>query len=379
MRHLGIGAYRFSVAWPRLLPSGKGAANPAGLDFYDRLLDALLKAGVEPWLCLYHWELPQALQDAGGWTNRDLAGWFADYATVVVRRFGDRVKMMATFNEPAVFCLFGYALGHHAPGLRDRTAYFKAIHHVNLAHGLAVDTWRTHAPSARIGAIHNQQPGRPESDSPADHLAAARFDDFWNRSFPDPQHLGHYPRTVAQAVEPYVEAGDMAQICRPLDWIGVNHYSPTTLRADPYGPFGAAWGRAAADLPRTGMGWVIDPAAFRDMLLEVQRRYATPIYVLENGAGYEEVPDRDGCVQDDGRIAYLDGYVRAMHAAMTQGADIRGYFVWSLLDNFEWAEGYDKRFGLIRVDYASQRRTPKASYDWYRTLVAKSALPVKAR
>jgi beta-glucosidase len=361
MKRLGLDAYRFSVAWPRLLPTGRSVVNPAGLAFYDRLIDGLLEAGITPWLCLYHWDLPQQLQDRGGWADRDCAGWFADYAALVARRYGDRIPMMATFNEPAVFTLFGYGFGNHAPGLADRTSYLRSIHHANLAHGPAVDAWRSHAPRTRIGAIHNQQPGRPTTASDEDRWAAAQFDAFWNRAFPDPQHLGHYPPALARALEPWVEAGDMTRIARPLDWFGMNHYSPTYVQADAGALFGVAWGRAPEHFQRTGMGWTIDPTAFRDM--------------LENGCGADESPGPDGVVQDLDRVAYLDGYLRAMQEALDAGTDIRGYFVWSLLDNFEWAFGYDMRFGIVHVDYATQKRTPKASYEWYRDVIARKALP----
>lgn len=233
MRDLGVGAYRFSVAWPRILPHGRGAPNDKGLAFYDRLIDALLAAGIEPWLCLYHWDLPQDLDDLGGWTKRDCAGWFADYAALVARRYGDRVKRFATFNEPSIFTLFGYWLGVQAPGLRDRVAYHKAIHHVNLAHGAAVDAVRDLAGEPSIGAIHNRQPCLAATDEPADHAAALQLDAYWNRAFPDPQLLACYPPALTQAIEPHQQPGDLARICRPVDWFGLNHYAPNYAKADP--------------------------------------------------------------------------------------------------------------------------------------------------
>jgi beta-glucosidase len=369
MRDLGVGAYRFSVSWPRVLPRGHGAANEPGLAFYDRLIDAVLAAGIEPWLCLYHWDLPQALDDLGGWTCRDSAGWFADYATLVARRYGDRVKRFATFNEFAVFTLFGYAMDWAAPGMRDRDAHLRSIHHVNLAHGAAVDVLRDLVPGASIGAIHNRQRVWPERDTAGDRAAAALLDAHWNRAFPDPQILGSYPPLLAGHVEPYLQAGDMARICRPIDWFGLNHYGPIFAKADPGSAWGFGWGSPPADAPRSEIGWPIYPDAFRDELVDIARLYRLPIYVTENGCGGSDRPDETGAVTDAHRIRYLAAYTAAMKAALQAGADVRGYFVWSLLDNFEWGAGYANRFGLVHVDFASQKRTPKASARWYADLV----------
>ncbi|QEX18065.1 beta-glucosidase [Hypericibacter terrae] len=372
MKEIGVGAYRFSVAWPRLLPRGRGAANAAGLDFYDRLIDALLAAGVEPWLCLYHWDLPQALDDLGGWTNRECAGWFADYATLVARRYGDRVKRFATFNEFSVFTLFGYAIDWGAPGITDRQAHLKAIHHTNLAHGLGVETIRTLVPGASIGAIHNRQRILPETDTPENRTAAALLDAHWNTAFPDPQIRGHYPALLADAIEPYVEAGDMARICRPIDWFGLNHYGPIFAKAEPKAIWGYAWGKTPDEAPKSDIGWPVFPQLFRDELIEITRRYRLPIYVTENGAGGEDRPDAKGGYEDKSRIAYLQAHIGAMHEAIEAGADVGGYFVWSLLDNFEWGSGYSVRFGLVHVDFATGKRTPKASARWYAGLLRRA-------
>lgn len=369
MRELGIGAYRFSVAWPRVLPRGRGQVNEKGLDFYDRLIDAVLAAGIEPWLCLYHWDLPQALDDLGGWTNRDCAGWYADYAALIARRFGDRVQRWATFNEFSVFTLFGYAIDWSAPGVTDRDAHLRAIHHVNLAHGLGVGVLRDLLPQASIGAIHNRQVVWPEQDCDADRTAAALLDEHWNRAFPDPQLLGHYPPQIAAAIEPYVRGGDMATICRRLDWFGLNHYGPIFAKADPQGTWNFAWGEAPADAPRSALGWPTWPAAFRDELIDLSRRYRLPIYVTENGAGGSDSVGADGAVDDPARVAYLRDYTGALREALQAGADVRGYFVWSLLDNFEWGSGYGPRFGLVHVDYTTQQRTPKTSFGWYRAFI----------
>ena len=370
MQKLGVPAYRFSVAWPRVLPTGHGAPNEPGLAFYDRLIDGLLEAGIEPWLCLYHWDLPQALDDLGGWTNRDSAGWYADYAALIARRYGDRVKRFATFNEFSVFTMFGYAIDWAAPGITDRAAHLKAIHHVNLAHGAGVDILRSLIPNVSIGAIHNRQRVLPEQDRAEDREAAALLHEHWNLAFTDPQLLGFYPPATAKAIESYVRPGDMARICRPIDWFGLNHYGPIFARGDPAMIWGYAWGNPPADTPKSDIGWAIFPDMFRDELVDLDRRYALPIYVTENGCGGSDQPDQSGKVDDQHRISYLRSYTGAMHAAIAAGADVRGYFVWSLLDNFEWGSGYGSRFGLVHVDYATQKRTPKSSAAWYAALIA---------
>ncbi|GEO82869.1 GH1 family beta-glucosidase [Pararhodospirillum oryzae] len=370
MKALGVDAYRFSVSWPRVLPRGRGGPNPAGLDFYDRLVDALLEGGITPWLCLYHWDLPQALQDLGGWTNRDCAGWFADYTTLVARRLGDRVGHWLTFNEFSVFTMFGFAIDWAAPGITDREAHLKAIHHVNLAHGLAVQGLRALVPGARIGAVHNRQRVFPEGEREENQEAAALLSEHWNDVFPDPQILGFYPPRTARLIEPYVRAGDMARICQPLDFFGLNHYGPIFARADPGWTWGYAWGDAPETRVRPEIGWAVFPEVFRDELVELTRRYRLPVFITENGCGGgSDAPDPTGAVNDPHRIAYLTLYTEAMKEAMAAGADVRGYFVWSLLDTFEWGSGYGQRFGLVHVDFKTLKRTPKASFDWYRALI----------
>ncbi|MFT3801879.1 MAG: GH1 family beta-glucosidase [Burkholderiaceae bacterium] len=370
MESLGIDAYRFSIAWPRVLPAGRGKVNEAGMAFYDRLVDALLAAGIEPWACLYHWDLPQALENLGGWTSRDSAGWFADYAALMARRLGDRVKRWITFNEFSVFTLFGYAMDWCAPGLVDRTANLRAIHHVNLAHGRGVDVLRDTVRDASIGAIHNRQAVRPATPSEADRQAAEMLDVHWNLAFPEPQLRATYPARLIDAIEPWVEAGDMAQICRRIDWLGVNHYGPIFAKADPNAIWGFAWADPPADaVVREDIGWAIFPDAFRDELIELSRRYGLPVYVTENGCGSVDTPDASGEVHDPRRIAYLETYTAAMHDAIRAGADVRGYFVWSLLDSFEWGAGYTNPFGLVHVDFATLKRTPKASARWYANFI----------
>lgn len=369
MRGLGVGAYRFSVSWPRVLPAGTGAPNEAGLAFYDRLIDGLLEAGIDPWLCLYHYDLPQALQDRGGWVNRDVVGWFADYAALIARRFGDRVKHFATFNEPSVFTLFGYAFKWHPPATTARADHYKAVHHVNLAHGAAVDALRAHDKTFSIGAVHNVQPSRPLGTAAEDAAAAELLDEYWNKAFPDPQFLGTYPPKLAPLIAPYIEEGDMARIKRPVDYFGLNHYSPIYAKAAPESELGFAWADAPAGVKRSPIGWQIDPAAFRDTLLDVQRRYGMPIVVTENGAGAVEGPDAPERFMDSHRIEFLAAYTDAMRQAVSAGADVRGYFIWSLLDNFEWGAGYSNRFGIVYVDYATQSRVLKTSAHWYAGLI----------
>jgi beta-glucosidase len=370
MRDLGLGAYRFSVAWPRVLPEGRGAVNGVGLDFYDRLVDGVLAAGIEPWLCLYHWDLPQALEEEGGWTSRKTVDAFAEFTAAVARRLGDRVRHYATINEPSVFSIFGYAMDWAAPGSVDKVAHLQATHHVNLAHGAAVDVLRALVPGAKIGCVHNCQQVFPESDTPENRDAAALLDAFWNHAFPDPQNLGAYPPLLAPLIEPYMQAGDLARIRRPCDWIGLNHYGPIFCKADPTNVWGFGWGEAPKDAPRDVMGWPIFPECFTAQLLELDRLYRLPIYVTENGCGNPDAPDASGQVADPKRIAFLERYIAAMAAAIDQGADVRGYMVWTLLDCFEWGAGLGNRFGLVHVDFESLKRTPKSSFAWYRDLIA---------
>ena len=369
MRDLGVDAYRFSVSWPRVLPEGRGAPNEHGLAFYDRLIDALLAAGIEPWLCLYHWDLPQALHDRGGWTARESAAWFADYSALVARRYGDRVKRFATFNEPSVFSLLGYGFGTHAPGVCSRDALLKVIHNVNRAHGAAVDNIRSAVAGASIGAVHNYQQCFPASDTAGDRAAAQLFEQYWNNAFPDPQLLGRYPPLLAEGIADLQAPDDLAAIRRPVDWFGLNHYSPLYIKSDAGGVLGCGFGAPPPEVPRTSIGWPIQPDAFRDTLLTVGRRYGLPIYVLENGTATNDRVLASGEVPDPDRIAYLRDYIGAMREAIAAGADVRGYFVWSLLDNFEWTAGYSQRFGLVHIDYASLRRMPKASARWYAELI----------
>jgi beta-glucosidase len=358
-------AYRFSTSWPRIMPSGAGAVEPRGLDFYDRLVDGLLTRGLTPFLCLYHWDLPQALQNNGGWLNRDIAPKFADYAAVVARRLGGRVKLWATFNEPNIHALFGHGVGSHAPGLKGLPNMVAAMHHQNLAHGQAVQALRAESADLKIGTIVSLQPARPSSASDSDRNATLRFDAMWNGACLDPLLKGAYPAPVAADFAPLIADGDVAAIHQPLDFLGVNYYAPMYVADAPGSLFGAWFGAVPSGTPFTAMGWPVDAAGLTEELIDLSERYGRPeLYVTENGACYDDTVAADGIVHDGERLAFIRDHLAAAGRAVAAGVKLRGYFVWSLLDNFEWASGYSRRFGIIRVDFADQRRTPKASYQW---------------
>ncbi len=363
LQRSGFSAYRFSTAWPRILPTGTGAVEARGLDFYDRLVDGLLTRGVAPWLCLYHWDLPQALQDQGGWLQRDIADKFADYARVVAKRLGDRVEHWAMFNEANVHALFGHGIGSHAPGLTGLANMLAAIHHQNLAQGRALQALRAEHSQLRLGTVINVQPARPSSDRAADRRAAERFDAFWNGAVLDPLFKGVYPAAIAADFAPLVASGDLATIKQPMDFFGLNYYAPMYVADAPQSLLGASFGAVPAGTRFTGFGWPIDPSGLTDALTRLHERYGNPeIYVTENGACYDDPVAPDGTVHDDDRVAYLRDHLGAARRALADGVNLRGYFVWSLIDNFEWAEGYSRRFGIIHVDFKSLRRTPKTSF-----------------
>jgi beta-glucosidase len=374
MGELGLAAYRFSVSWPRVLPEGAGRVEQRGLDFYRRLVDELLGAGIEPWLTLYHWDLPQALQDRGGWTDRDTAERFADYAAVVVGALGDRVRRWSTLNEPMVSSLLGHMSGEHAPGVQDPVAASRAVHHLLLGHGLAAGRLRD-AGVGSLGITLNFTPTSPATDSAEDVDAARRIDGQQNRMFLEPVVHGAYPADVvddlAAAGAPLpVQDGDLQVIAAPLDWLGVNYYYEQTVRAGERppgkGPTSFIGGERVVELdpegPTTTMGWGISPQAFTDLLLWLgERAPGLPLVVTENGSAWDDAVDAEGAVHDPERIDYLVGHLTAVAAAVERGADVRGYFAWSLMDNLEWARGYAQRFGLVHVDYPTQRRTVKDS------------------
>ncbi|WP_377272330.1 GH1 family beta-glucosidase [Peterkaempfera sp. SMS 1(5)a] len=383
---LGVDAYRFSVAWPRVQPGGRGPANARGLAFYDRLVDQLLDKGVLPWITLYHWDLPQELEDAGGWPERDTAHRFADYSELVMDALGDRVRHWTTLNEPWCSAMLGYDQGHHAPGRKHFPDAMKAVHHLLLGHGLAAQRLRAAAPQPiQLGITLNMGNSYPASDHPADVDAARRADGLGARIYLDPLVHGRYPADVVadlarRGAELPVQDGDLEAIATPLDLLGVNYYSshvfsglPEDGEAAPAAD-GEPFSRLVKqDLPVTAMGWDIIPRGLTDLLTRLGRDYpGLPLYITENGAAFDDTADADGSVQDDDRTAYFADHIRAVAAARTAGADVRGYFAWSLMDNFEWAFGYDKRFGLVRVDYDTQRRTPKQSALWFRDTIRES-------
>jgi beta-glucosidase len=374
MADLGMQAYRFSIAWGRVLPAGRGAVNGPGLDFYDRLVDALLARSITPMATLFHWDLPAALDDLGGWLNPEIARWFADYADVVFRRLDDRVPRWATLNEPWVVSDGGYLHGALAPGHRNRFEGPIASHNLLRAHGAAVQAYRA-VGRHQIGLVVNLEPQRPASGSPADVAAANRVDAYMNRQYLDPALLGRYPdelRDIFGEAWPAWPDADLALIQQPIDFIGVNYYTRRVQRDDP-----AAWPLRATGVPQVGAtytetGWEVCPSAFTDVLLWVHARYGgLPIYVTENGAAFYDPPVADGGrVRDPLRVSYLRSHLRALHAAMARGVDVRGYMAWSLLDNLEWSLGFSKRFGIVHVDFASQQRTPKDSARYYARVIA---------
>lgn len=374
MRTLGMNAYRFSTSWSRVLPRGRGAVNPAGLDFYDRLVDALLDKGIEPMVTLYHWDLPAALDDVGGWLNPDIVKWFADYAAVMFNRLDDRVTMWATLNEPWAVTDGGYLHGALAPGHRNRFEAPIATHHLLRAHGAAVQAYRAGG-NHRIGIVVNLEPKYSASDDPADRAAVARADAYMNRQYLDPIFLGRYPeelRDVFGEAWPAWPADDFALIEQPIDFVGVNYYTRSVTRFDPH-----AWPLRAAAVRQkratyTETGWEVFAQGLTDTLVGVKERYGNPpTYVTENGAAFFDPPVADGDqLADPLRVDYLRKHLMAVHAAVEAGVDVRGYFVWSLLDNFEWSLGYSKRFGIVHVDFGTQKRTLKDSALFYSKVIA---------
>jgi beta-glucosidase len=371
IRELGLDAFRFSIAWPRVLPEGTGRVNPAGLDHYDRLVDQLLANGVEPYLTLYHWDLPQALEDRGGWPARDTVEAFAEYAEVVASRLGDRVRNWITQNEPWVISWLGYGLGVHAPGRRSEQDALAAAHHVLLAHGRGAEVLRREAPGARVGVTIDLVPTYPLTYSAADVDAARREDGARNRWFLDPVLGRGYPRDMLEqyaSILPRIEDGDLQTIAAPLDFLGVNYYTRNVVRAGASAAEPEHVETAGAE--HTDMGWEVYPEGLTDLLVRLHREYELPdLYITENGAAFAD-DRRNGSVADPRRISYLARHLAALGDAIAQGAPVRGYFLWSLLDNFEWAFGYSKRFGIVYVDFDTLERVPKASFEWYRRVIA---------
>jgi len=407
MAELNLGAYRFSTAWPRVRPDG-GDVNQAGVDFYSRLVDALLEKNITPWVTLYHWDLPQALEDNGGWLNRETAYRFAEYALTLYDALGDRVDHWTTMNEPWCSAFLGYTGGQHAPGRQEGVAGVVAAHHLMLGHGLVVDELRRRGvgpwSGKQVGITLNLTVPAPfDPDEPADVAAANHVDHLWNRVFLDPILRGRYApelSEIAPGWEHVIKDGDLGLISTPLDVLGVNYYHgdgasgrpeahtdllgsravhPDRPTRSPY-PNGEHIVFPRRGLPTTGMDWEVEPEGLTTLLLRLRDEYQAPaLYITENGAAYDDLVSSDGSVDDPERLAFVDAHLRAVHAAIEQGVDVRGYFVWSLLDNFEWAYGYDQRFGIVHVDYETQQRTPKSSALWYADVAATGVLPPRER
>jgi beta-glucosidase len=357
IKDAGLDAYRFSIGWPRVLPEGTGRANEAGLAFYDRLVDGCLERGIEPWACLYHWDLPQALEERGGWPVRDSVGWFADYAQLVAQRLGDRVKRWATFNEPSNPAVLGYATGVHAPGRKNTLDAAKAIHHLNLAHVAAADVLHAEVPDAQVGIILALNAFTPSSDDPADVRAAEFADAVNHQSFTGPALDGRYPELLGQVFPHFCEDREtIARVPGTLDWLGLNYYGPFCIGADP--ETGSPGPKPRPGVFTTAIGWEVDPAGMHRWLLKLKHA-GKPLYVTENG-----FPLEAGDHDDVERIGYLRDHMAAALKARAEGVDLRGYFVWTLVDNFEWAFGWRTRFGLVSLDLETLDRTPKRSYRW---------------
>ncbi|MEZ5098102.1 MAG: GH1 family beta-glucosidase [Nocardioides sp.] len=365
MERLGTTGYRFSISWPRVIPTGSGPVNEKGLDFYDRLVDELLAHGQQPMVTLYHWDLPAELEQDGGWLNPATVERFAEYAAVVAARLADRVEHWVPVNEPNVVTILGYGTGTHAPGKALMFDSLWAAHHLLVAHGRAAIALRE-AGAESVGCANNHAPMWPASDDPADVGATKLFDQLWNGMFIEPMLLGRYPVDLAPMLEELTAPGDMATIRQPLDFYGINYYNPMKIAApaDETAPLPFEF-RDIVGYPTTDFGWPVVPEALREWLITLRARYRAgipPIYITESGCSYGMGPDEHGIVDDQPRIDYHDAHLRAVAEAIRVGVDVRGYYAWSLMDNFEWAEGYTQRFGLVHLDFATQQRTPKRSF-----------------
>jgi beta-glucosidase len=375
MKSLGLEGYRFSISWPRIQPTGRGPANQRGLDFYRSLVEGMLERGIRPLATLYHWDLPQALQDEGGWASRDIVGWFTEYAAIVYDHLGDLVSDWITHNEPWVTSILGYAYGVKAPGISDWPTALRAAHHSLLAHGAAVKAYRDGGGTGNIGITLDLTVANPATPSPEDEAAAARLDGHHNRWFLDPVFRASYPAETVELYEQrlgpldFVHDGDLELIAQPIDFLGVNFYRPNLVEALDDGSV-LGFREVDVDVEHTSMGWPIIPTALTELLVRLQRDYGSvPFVITENGAAFDDQLDGTDVVDDDRRVAYIAGHIDALERAREQGVDVRGYYVWSLLDNFEWEHGYGQRFGIVFVDFPTQRRIPKRSALWYRDLI----------
>ncbi|UBV42335.1 beta-glucosidase [Deinococcus taeanensis] len=380
IQSLGVNAYRFSISWPRVLPQGRGPVNQAGLDFYSRLVDGLLVRGITPWVTLYHWDLPQTLEDEGGWTVRSTAEAFGTYAAVVAAALGDRVRHFITLNEPWCSAYLGYGTGVHAPGHTDLKASYAATHHLMVGHGLAMQAIRAHAPGAQAGITLNLYHAYPATDSAADHGAARRLDGFQNRWYLDPAYGRGYPQDMVELLgdlsphaQGLVHPGDTELMGAPTDFLGINMYSRAVAQDAPGEGFLHARQIQPEGSEYTGFGWEVAPDSLTDLLVRLQQDYAPhAMYITENGSTYPDTVGPDGTVHDAERTRYLTEHLAATQEALARGAKVSGYFAWSLMDNFEWAEGYDKRFGIVHVDFSTQARTLKQSGRTYREFLART-------
>ncbi len=368
----GFDTYRFSIAWPRIFATGEGRPNEKGLAFYDRLVDGLLEAGIRPMACLFHWDLPQALEDKGGWQGRACIGPFAEYARVCAARLADRVKDWMMLNEPNIVAIFGYGQGAHAPGSTlGEDGILRALHHQNLAQGAALRAIAAEHRRLTLGTVVNIQPCRAESDKREDVAAAALWDAVWNRVALDGIMRGTIPGLLIDRMSGFVQPGDEQAIRYPIDLFGINYYSPNTMKHDPGAQFECGWGDPRCDR-RTFMGWPVQPEGLYQQLMDFKDNYGNPaVFVSENGAAYDDKVEADGSVRDSDRVQYIRDHLESVARALKDGCNVKGYLVWSLLDNFEWAYGLSKRFGIVRVDYDTLKRTPKDSYRFL-SQVAKS-------
>jgi len=382
LKELGYPCYSFTLSWTRILPEGRGPVNQRGLDFYDRLTDALLDSGILPKATLYHWDFPQRLQEAGGWPHHDSSDWFAEYSQVVFARLADRIKLWATFNEPWVAAFLGYATGIHAPGICDYSQAYQTTHHLLLAHGKAVQRFRQGGYDGQIGLILNLNGLIPASTSQADLAATQRVHDETHALFLDPVFKGTYPQALFDYIGPHqpeIHMGDMDLICQPIDYLGLNYYNTDVVAFDVHSglnkarliPYSApGWGR-------TDMNWGINPGGLKNEVLYIKENYGNPpLYITENGCAMPDAPDEMEFVVDWERIHYIKGHLQALHEAILLGANVRGYFVWSVFDNFEWERGYGPRFGLVRVNYETLKRTPKQSAFWYQEVIKNNAISI---
>jgi beta-glucosidase len=375
MQRLGLKSYRFSISWPRVLPAGRGAVNSKGLDFYDRLIDHLLAAGMQPNITLNHWDFPQALQDQGGWLRRESADWFTDYARLMFEHFADRVNYWSTHNEPWVAAFLGFQSGIFAPGICDTSAAYQVTHHLLLSHGKTVQAFQQGGYKGKIGIVLNLPRLEPASEAEADRAAHHRvYQSFYNL-YLDPIYKGRYPEDLFNWIgyhQPKVLAGDLELIHQPINFLGVNYYSTDMVSHELGGGLLKNQNKtySAPGWGHTAMGWGINPPGLAAVLLDLQENFGNPaMLVTENGTALEDTPDADGFVTDWGRVNYYRAHLQAVHDAMQQGANVKGYYAWSLMDNFEWASGFRPRFGLVRVDYKTLKRTPKQSAWWYNQVI----------